>query len=167
MRAPMSFFDTTPLGRILNRFSKDIYTIDETIPSSLRFVLQFAIELTCFIVCMYVCTQVVYDNSLQCHQHYSCDCDYHTYLPGSYHSTRGGLLPYSGNELSGGNVIIIKSFACMEHNYQHPLCCILPITTCMQLSLIFVVTPIITTIGLLLIASIKFSNLGQLKFSAY
>ena len=39
LRSPMSFFDTTPTGRILSRFSKDLYSIDLELSDYLDFVL--------------------------------------------------------------------------------------------------------------------------------
>ncbi|XP_037664364.1 canalicular multispecific organic anion transporter 2 isoform X2 [Choloepus didactylus] len=40
MRSPQSFFDTTPSGRILNRFSKDIYVIDEILAPAILTLLN-------------------------------------------------------------------------------------------------------------------------------
>jgi ABC-type multidrug transport system fused ATPase/permease subunit len=46
LRGAMRFFDTNPSGRILNRFSKDIGSIDEILPRSMLEAMQVRYQCT-------------------------------------------------------------------------------------------------------------------------
>lgn len=50
LRAKVRFYDTTPLGRIVNRFSSDMATIDQEVGPSLSFLLYSIIATLCVVL---------------------------------------------------------------------------------------------------------------------
>lgn len=54
LRSPMSFFECTPSGNLLNRFVKEIDAIDCMVPEGLKMMLSYAFKLleVCIIVLM-------------------------------------------------------------------------------------------------------------------
>ncbi|XP_055346994.1 multidrug resistance-associated protein 1-like [Paramacrobiotus metropolitanus] len=58
MRAPMSFFDTTPLGRIVNRFSKDVEIVDSMIPLNMEGVIYCFLSVVFTLVVISISTPI-------------------------------------------------------------------------------------------------------------
>ncbi|XGW29325.1 hypothetical protein V3C99_008832 [Haemonchus contortus] len=58
LRSPMSFFDTTPLGRILNRCAKDIEVVDMLLPMNLRYLAMCILQVLVTLIVIVISTPI-------------------------------------------------------------------------------------------------------------
>lgn len=58
-RLPMVFFDTTPIGRVVNRFGKDVDTVDINIPSNVEMFLGCLIKVLGTIIVISMTTPLI------------------------------------------------------------------------------------------------------------
>ncbi len=60
LKLPMSYFDTTPQGRILNRFSKDIDVLDSAMPLTIRFFIACLVQVLASLLLIAYTTPIVF-----------------------------------------------------------------------------------------------------------
>jgi ATP-binding cassette subfamily C (CFTR/MRP) protein 1 len=58
MRAPMSFFDTTPIGRVLNRFSRDMDLLDLFLPDNFRLLVMLVGQILSIFIVVSISTPI-------------------------------------------------------------------------------------------------------------
>ncbi|KAK6027593.1 ABC transporter, ATP-binding protein, partial [Ostertagia ostertagi] len=57
-RSPMSFYDTTPLGRILNRCAKDIEVVDMLLPTNFRYLAMCILQVFVTLIVIVISTPI-------------------------------------------------------------------------------------------------------------